>query len=274
MKTLIVVPARYGSTRFPGKPLAEIAGRSMLARVAIRAKAAADQLQDARMVVATDDDRIIEHCREQGFDAVMTDPAVPSGSDRALAAAAALDEEPAFIVNLQGDAPFTPLHYITKIVEALENSDHDVATPTILLSWDQLDALRAAKKETPFSGTTCITGEDGRAIWFSKTIIPAIRKEEVLRKESALSPVQRHVGLYGYRTPSLRRFVSLPPSRYEELEGLEQLRVLENDMSIVCVPVDAPALSTSGIDTETDLRRAETLIEEHGDPDQELFERA
>lgn len=271
MKTLIVVPARYGSSRFPGKPLAKIAGRAMLDRVAMRAAAAAKSLADADYAVATDDARIMGHCAEAGLKAVMTDPALESGSDRALAAADALGAEPDFILNLQGDAPFTPVDYIVRIVEALAASKADAATPVVQLSWDTLDALRAAKRETPFSGTTCVFDARGRALWFSKTIIPAIRKEADLRKTEAFSPVWRHVGLYGFRMAALRRFTALPPSPLETVEGLEQLRLLENGMSIQCVPVAAPAISTGGVDTPEDLARLEALIAEHGDPDADYY---
>mgnify|MGYP001328514534 CR=1 FL=1 len=181
MKTLIVVPARFGSSRFPGKPLAKIAGRSMLARVAMRARAAATMLSDADYVIATDDQRIADHCTKKGLASVMTDASIASGSDRAIAAVDALSAAPDFIVNLQGDAPFTPIEYITRIVNSLEATKADAATPVIQLDWTGLDALRAAKRETPFSGTTCIFGADGRALWFSKNIIPAIRDEAALR---------------------------------------------------------------------------------------------
>ncbi len=161
MKTLIVVPARYASQRLPGKPLALIAGRSMVSRVAGLARRAAAGLPQAEYVVATDDTRILEHCRDAGIPVVMTDPALPSGSDRALAAAEGLGAEPEFIVNLQGDAPFTPAAHVTAIVEALAASGTDAATPYICLSWDALDRLRAHKQETPFSGTTVVTDPNG-----------------------------------------------------------------------------------------------------------------
>lgn len=271
MKTLIVVPARYGSSRFPGKPLAKIAGRAMIDRVAARAAAAAKELADADYAVATDDARIADHCAAAGLKAVMTDPALQSGSDRALAAANALESTPDVIVNLQGDAPFTPVDYIVRIVEALKASAADAATPVVRLSWSALDALRSAKRETPFSGTTCVFDARGRALWFSKAVIPAIRKEEALRQTDAFSPVWRHVGLYGFRTAALRRFTALAPSPLEVLEGLEQLRLLENGMSIQCVPVAAPAISTGGVDTPEDLARLEALIAKHGDPDADYF---
>lgn len=267
MKTLIVVPARYGSSRFPGKPLAKIAGRAMLDRVAARAAAATEALAGADYTVATDDARIAAHCAAAGLKSVMTDPALQSGSDRALAAADALGAKPDFIVNLQGDAPFTPVDYIVAVVEALKTSQADAATPVVQLSWDALDALRAAKRDTPFSGTTCVFDARGRALWFSKTIIPAIRKEAELRETAAFSPVWRHVGLYGFRMAALRRFTALPPSPLETVEGLEQLRLLENGMSVQCVPVAAAAISTGGVDTPEDLARLEALIAAHGDPD-------
>ncbi len=271
MKTLIVVPARYGSARFPGKPLAPIAGRPMIERVALRAEAAAAALPDADYVVATDDSRIADHCAAAQVKTVMTDKALASGSDRALAAAEALQASPDFIVNLQGDAPFTPVDYITKIVAALEATGADAATPVIQLDWPALDVLRAAKRETPFSGTTCVFGEDGRALWFSKTIIPAIRNEAALRSAADFSPVWRHVGLYGFQAGALKRFTRLAPSPQEIIEGLEQLRLLENGMSIHCAPVAAPAISTGGVDTPEDLARLEALIAARGDPDAEYF---
>ncbi len=271
-ETLIVVPARFGSSRFPGKPLADLAGRSMVTRVAARARAAAETLADARAVVATDDHRISDHCAASGFEAVLTDPGLASGSDRALAAAERLGVRPGLIVNLQGDAPFTPIAHVRAVVEALSGGDADAATPVIRLDWPALDALRAAKQSTPFSGTTAIVGQDGRAIWFSKTILPAIRNEAALRVRGPLSPVRRHVGLYAYRYETLAWFVSAPEGAYERTEGLEQLRLLENGRSIACVDVGAPEISTGGIDTPEDLARVQRLVAIHGDPDRGLFD--
>ena len=269
MKTLIVVPARYGSSRLPGKPLADIAGRSMVSRVALRAAAAANRIEDAAIVVATDNERIARHCDDENLPWVMTDPALASGSDRALAAAEQMGD-PEYILNLQGDAPFTPVDYLTAIASVLHAGEADAATPCIQLSWSALDALRASKRTSPFSGTTCIVDDHGRARWFSKTIIPAIRDEASLRKRSPHSPVRRHVGLYGFRAPALRRFTALAPSPHEILEGLEQLRLLENDMTIQCVDVTPPAFSATGVDTQEDLARINALVAEHGDPDAEL----
>lgn len=267
MKTLIVVPARYASTRLPGKPLAKIAGRPMVERVAALAQRAAASLDRAEHVVATDDTRILEHCRDAGIPVVMTDPALPSGSDRALAAVDGLGASPDFVINLQGDAPFTPAAHVVAVVEALASSGTDAATPYIRLSWEALDRLRAHKAETPFSGTTMVTDPSGRAIWFSKVIIPAMRKEAALRGLGPLSPVFQHIGLYGFRLGALRRYCALPESRYERLEGLEQLRLIENGMSVQAVEVHPGKIAIPGIDTAEDIALAERLVAAHGDPD-------
>jgi len=265
MRTLIVVPARYGSTRFPGKPLAKINGISMVRRTAKIAMKSAAQIDSCDMVVATDDTRIEEHCMSYDIPCIMTKEALKTGSDRALAAAEALDKSYDYIINLQGDAPFTPVSSIVALAEAIKTGI-DVATPYIQLSWESLDSLRQHKIETPFSGTTVIIGQDGRAIWFSKNIIPAIRKEETLRKIETLSSVNRHIGLYAYTYEALKRFTAAPESHYEKLEGLEQLRILENGMNPACVRVDPPAVTMSGIDAPADVELAEALIAKHGDP--------
>ena len=131
---------------------------------------------------------------------------------------------------------------------------------------EALDALREHKVSTPFSGTTCIRGEDGRAIWFSKNILPAIRSEAKLRAAGPLSPVLQHVGLYGYTRKALDRIAALKPSRYEELEGLEQLRFIENGLSVYAVPVAAQDLPSAGIDTPQDVAKAEAALAKLGDP--------
>lgn len=238
----------------------------MVSRVAAMASKAAEALDDAEYVVATDDERIETHCTERGIRVVMTDPALPSGSDRALGAVDALGAAPEIVVNLQGDAPFTPPAHVRAVAEAAATSGADAATPYIKLDWAALDALREHKSVTPFSGTTLTHDTEGKALWFSKNILPAIRKEAQMRTSQTHSPVYRHVGLYAYKLDTLRRYVSLPESHYEKLEGLEQLRLLENGMSIQCVEVIPEDIAIPGIDTPADVMLAERLIVEHGDP--------
>jgi 3-deoxy-manno-octulosonate cytidylyltransferase (CMP-KDO synthetase) len=260
---MIVIPARHASSRFPGKPLHRSAGVSMLARTA-RAAQRAVEATGARVLIATDDQRIADHAGEIGVESVMTAPELPSGTDRCRAAADIAAPDAEFVVNLQGDAPFTPPAHIQALID--NGAKGDVVTPAVRLSWSALDDLRVRKKTTPFSGTTCIRAPDGRAIWFSKNIIPAIRAEEKLRKAGPMSPVLQHVGLYGYRREALARIAQLPPSRYEELEGLEQLRFLENGFSVYAIDVEAGVLPSAGIDTPEDAEHAAKMLARHGDP--------
>jgi 3-deoxy-manno-octulosonate cytidylyltransferase (CMP-KDO synthetase) len=264
MKIAIIIPARYGSTRFPGKPLVKIGGKSMLERVVEIGRSAVSGRDDVVLAVATEDERIEEHCVEIGVSCVMTSDQCHTGSDRVLEASQKLGGDFDFIVGLQGDAPFTPVEAIEKMVSAfVENPEKvEVVTPVIRLRWEELDELREQKKVTPFSGTTAVIDDGGYAMWFSKNIIPAIRKEDELRSEGAFSPVNQHIGLYGYRSDILARFVELEQGRYEKLEGLEQLRLLENGISIKTVTLEVDAgLAQAGIDSPEDVERAERLLE-------------
>lgn len=264
MTIAIIIPARYGSTRFPGKPLAMLAGKTVLQRVVESAQAAANNFENVTVYVTTDDARIADHTRALNVACIITSAECPSGSDRVWTAAQQINPRPAFIINLQGDAPMTPPSIISAIIDAyLEYPHWPVITPVRALSWAGLDALREAKKTTPFSGTCAVMAPDGRALWFSKNIIPAIRKEEQMRTESSHAPVYQHIGLYGFRAEALEQFCALPEAIYEHIEGLEQLRLLENNIAVHTVLVktdDDRALG--GIDTPEDLQRAERFLKE------------
>lgn len=263
-KTAIIIPARYGSTRFPGKPLAKIGGRSMLSRVVDVANEASAKFDNVSVHVTTDDERIADHANEINAHCIMTSEACRTGSDRALEAAQQLDEKPDFILNLQGDAPFTPVNAIEAVLQRLtDHPETQVATPVYQLSWVALTRFRTSKETTPFSGTCAAYGKDGKAFWFSKNIIPAIRKEALMREEMDGSPVYQHMGLYGYSYAALEKFCALPEGYYEKMEGLEQLRLIENGIPIHCVEIKLENENTiSGIDTPEDLKRAEKLLNE------------
>lgn len=263
---LIVVPARFGSTRLPGKPLLKIAGRTLLERVTAVARAAAERVGGCEVVVATDDARIANHAAEIGVEVALTAVELDSGSARACAAARGRTATPGLVINLQGDAPFVPPPVVARLIEALRRGDADVATPVYRLDWERLDRLRGHKTKAPFSGTTCVRDADGRALWFSKTIVPAIRDESSLRTLGPMSPVWQHLGLYGYRMEALEWFASTEPSPYERLEGLEQLRFLEGGRTITTIEVAPPEHALSGIDTPADLALAEAAIARLGDP--------
>ncbi len=267
MKLAIAIPARYGSTRFPGKPLALINGKTMLQRVVELAHKAAEGYENVDIFVTTEDSRIRDHAQEIGAMCITTPASCPTGSDRVLSAIRQLDDWPDFIVNLQGDAPFTPPSVIRKIFSRFKDDPtSEVVTAVHQLNWQDLDRLREAKKTTPFSGTTAIIDAQKRALWFSKNIIPAVRKEEDMRLHSPLSPVHQHVGLYGFRSDILEKFCTLPQGVYEELEGLEQLRMLENGIRIDTVEMDIEhGMIQSGIDSPEDIERAESHILNFGE---------
>jgi 3-deoxy-manno-octulosonate cytidylyltransferase (CMP-KDO synthetase) len=270
MKTAIIIPARYASTRLPGKPLSMIRGKTMLQRVVEISKAAAKGLKNISVIVATDDDRIAEHCKKLDVLFVMTDPKALTGTDRVAEAVRQLKEKPDFILNMQGDAPLTPPDFLRAMIESFIKNPCDAITPVTQLTWEALDKLREDKKTTPYSGTTAVFDEKTElAFWFSKNIIPVIRKESELRKTSKnsdKSPVYRQIGLYGYSYNMLEKYVALPESKFEKLEGLEQLRILENHYAIRCITVDYEnRANMSGVDSPEDITRAEKLIDQHGE---------
>jgi 3-deoxy-manno-octulosonate cytidylyltransferase (CMP-KDO synthetase) len=260
----IIIPARYASKRFPGKPLALLRDREVLGHVVDRARESIASFPSAQILVATDDDRILDYCKTISVNAILTSPNLPTGTDRVLVAAQSLNPTPDIVLNLQGDSPFVYSDMIKAVIQALiDNPSLDISTPVTQLTWAGLDKLRNAKKTTPFSGTTVIRNEDGTARWFSKSIIPSLKIESKIRgeDENQLSPVFRHLGLYCFRYAALDRFAKLPASHFEQLEELEQLRALENDMTIMTVPVDfkgRPAMN--GIDSPEDLARAEAIM--------------
>lgn len=266
-KIAIVIPARYGSTRLPGKPLKLIAGKEMLSRVAMIAQSVCAGRDDCVYVVATDDSRIVDFCKANNIPVAMTSEECQSGTERSWDALGSLGFNPELIVNLQGDNPLCPPWFIEELIAAWEaDSNAQVLTPYIQLSWDELDRLREAKKVTPFSGTTVIVDKESYALAFSKNIIPAIRKEESLRGKGATSPAKRHIGLYAYTYSALKEYFTLPTSPYEEFEGLEQMRFLHNRVPVKMVEVDYRGYgSMSGVDSPEDIVRAEAMIEKYGE---------
>jgi 3-deoxy-manno-octulosonate cytidylyltransferase (CMP-KDO synthetase) len=266
MSDLIIIPARYGSTRFPGKPLATIGGIAMIERVVRVAERASKIAGDTSVLVAIDDQRIFDFVVALGVDAVMTSLSAENGSARALEAVREKCLAPGVVVNLQGDAPFTSSAAIADILKAARTADAAVVTPLVRLDWAALDALRETKKHSPFTGTTCIRGRDGHALWFSKAILPAIRDEANLRESQSMSPVWMHIGAYAYRMEALHRFAALPGGEYEHLEGLEQLRLLEAGCPILTLEAAPSIWPMTGIDTPEDADQATALIEKFGDP--------
>lgn len=276
MRALIVIPARYGSTRFPGKPLALLGGMTVLQRVWNAAQRVCTECENCEAVVATEHPtgenesrKIVEYCHKHEIPVITTSESCKSGSDRAWEAATKIKVQPDIIINMQGDNPLCPPLFIKSVIDTfIKHPESPVVTPFIHLTWNALDELRLSKHTTPFSGTTVIISENGYARWFSKNIIPAIRNEKKLRENSALSPVCLHVGLYGYRYSALDFFAHTPASYYETLEGLEQLRFLENNVPVRMTQVAYPDgfyTMSPGIDSPEDLQRTEKLLMKYGE---------
>lgn len=250
----VVIPARYASTRLPGKPLLEIGGRSMIQRVVERACASsADEV-----LVATDDARIaaaVHDPRRPGRPiALMTDPGLPSGTDRVAAVAEARGwSDETLVVNVQGDEPFLPPALVAQAAGVLERATAagiaTLATPLTCLE-EFLDP----------NVVKVVSALDGTALYFSRAPIPWSRDgaRDGLGSQTEFAGALRHVGLYAYRVGVLKRITRLPPSALEQREKLEQLRALEHGVRIVvarCVEPPAP-----GVDTAADLERARQRV--------------
>jgi 3-deoxy-manno-octulosonate cytidylyltransferase (CMP-KDO synthetase) len=248
----VVIPARYASTRLPGKPLLEIGGRPMVQRVVEQACASGAD----RVVVATDDARIAAAVRDpRGARqpiAVMTDPDLPSGTDRVAAVAGQSGwDEGTVVVNLQGDEPFMPPELIRQVALLLLRDETagiaTLATPVASLE-EFLDP----------NVVKVVVADDGAALYFSRAPVPCTRdgmKEGV--GPSEFGGALRHVGIYAYRVGVLRRITSLPPSSLELREKLEQLRALQNGIRIVVATCSVQP--GNGVDTDRDLQRARAL---------------
>jgi 3-deoxy-manno-octulosonate cytidylyltransferase (CMP-KDO synthetase) len=241
----------------------------MIERVYRIAEIAAEK-SDCDFLVLTEDSRIVDFCESRDMHCMLTSDKCKTGTDRVLEAVQKLDYRPDFILNLQGDAPLTPPWFLTGMIEVFQDSkekDMLLVTPGYRMTWAELDKMREEKKTTPFTGTSIIMDRSGSgALWFSKNIIPALREEKKLREKSEYSPVVRHIGLYGYSYQMLRMFGELEEGYYEKLEGLEQLRILENGYKIKVALVDYRGRpSSSGVDTPEDVARAEAIVEKFGE---------
>ena len=241
MLVLGVIPARFGSTRFPGKPLAPLAGKPVIAHVVEHAREA-KRLD--RLVVATDDRRIAEAAREAGAEARLTPSELRSGSDRAAYVAEELEREgfaADLVVNIQGDEPFLPAPAVDRAVERLaEDGEAQMSTLAVPLAREEAGRADVVK---------VVLDDRERALYFSRGAIPYPRRPEAERR----TPL-RHVGLYVFRAAYLKRFVALPAGELEEVEGLEQLRALADGARIVVAVGDWDVM---GVDTPDDLARAE-----------------
>ena len=251
---IVAIPARYGSTRLPAKPLREIGGVPMVLRVAQRALQAGAR----QVVVAVDDPRVAAALEGQaGVDICMTRADHASGSDRLAECAAHFGwAEDAIVVNLQGDEPFAPAAGIRAVAQALADDDASMATlATPLLDAEQLFDPNVVK---------LVRALNGRALYFSRAPLPWARDAFAIEREvlPADAPFLRHIGIYAYRAGFLARYTRMRRTPLEQAESLEQLRVLEHGHAIAVRLTPEPF--PPGIDTTADLERAEAWLRAHG----------
>jgi 3-deoxy-manno-octulosonate cytidylyltransferase (CMP-KDO synthetase) len=257
MKTLIVIPARYASTRYPGKPLVLLHGPDGAKTLIQRAWEAARNLPDLHAVVATDDARIADHVRAFGGEVVMTSSVARNGTERCAEVASILPDYD-IIVNLQGDAPLTPTWFLTELIAALsQNTTADIATPVLCCDGKMLAGLLADRAAGRVGGTTAVFDSDKNALYFSKEVIPFTNQTY---HDDARTPVFHHVGVYAYRAAALRAYPTWPIGPLELLEGLEQLRFLENGRKILCVEVDAKGRQFWELNNPSDVAVIESML--------------
>ncbi len=246
MKFIGVIPARYASTRFPGKPLAMLGGKSVIQRVYEQVSSVLDSAY-----VATDDERIRQAVEAFGGKAVMTSPDHKSGTDRIEEAVRKIGGSFDVVINIQGDEPFIQRSQLEEIIRCFDDAETQIAT--LGKPFDKAQGFAAV--ENPNSPKIVVDNR-GYALYFSRSVIPFIRGKETAEWMDHY-PFLKHLGIYAYRTEVLHEITRLPQSSLELAESLEQLRWLQNGYRI---KVGLTDVETVGIDTPEDLERAEAFL--------------
>jgi len=265
MTVLIVIPARYASTRYPGKPLVPLTGATGQATTLIeRSWRAAMQVQGAaQVVVATDDARIADHAAGFGAQVVMTGSAHINGTERCAEVAARIPGHD-IIVNLQGDAPLTPPWFVEDLIAGLQAAPQmQVATPVLRTDAAGLAGFIEDRRAGRVGGTTAVFGADNRALYFSKEVIPYTGR---VYAPDEPTPVFHHVGVYACRRAALTAYAGWQPGPLEALEGLEQLRFLEQGWPVLCVQVQARGRLFWELNNPADVPRIEAMLAAMGLP--------
>ncbi|MCR9150846.1 MAG: 3-deoxy-manno-octulosonate cytidylyltransferase [Rhodobacteraceae bacterium] len=264
MSVLVAIPARYASSRYPGKPLVPLTGATGATKSLIRRSwEAAMQVSGVdRVVVATDDDRIRAEAEGFGAEVVMTSSDCRNGTERCAEVSRALGDGHDIVVNLQGDAPLTPPWFVEALVAGLAaDPDAEVATPVLRCDGAALNGFLADRRAGRVGGTTAVFGAGGRALYFSKEVIPYTGRGYA---EADETPVFHHVGVYAYRPAALAAYTGWPPGPLETLEGLEQLRFLEHGRAVLCVEVEARGRDFWELNNPEDVARIEAMMARMG----------
>lgn len=263
MNTVILIPARYQSSRYPGKPLVELRGRGGMPKPLIqRSVEAARQVKGVSGVfVVTDDERIAQACAPAKVGVIMTSPECRNGTERCAEALSSL-HEPDLVINFQGDALLTPPGFVEALIDRMrDDSDAMVATPAMRLRSNEVRALQAEELAGRVGGTTVVTNDQDQALYFSKRLIPYLPSGAL---DGQISPVRLHVGVYAYRPQALDRYVSTPVSELETLEGLEQLRFLAAAVPIAVIEVATPPFALRELNNPEDVAPIEQALAEAG----------
>lgn len=264
MKTIIFIPARYASTRYPGKPLAVLRQPDGSSKTLIQMSwEAAMQIKGVDAVyVATDDTRIEQAARDFGADVVMTSQACENGTARCADAldqlGARLATTPDLVVNFQGDAPLTPPWFVEDLIAAMQaDPSIGMATPVLRCDRQTYDNFTEDRRHDRVGGTTAVFDCNMRALYFSKQVLPYIDPGKLPDP----IPVFHHVGVYAYRPRALLAYTQSPVCALEVLEGLEQLRFLHNGTPVRCVEVDARGRLFWELNNPHDIARIEAALE-------------
>src|SRR5690349_6392864 len=263
MNCVILIPARYQSSRYPGKPLVELKGAGGTAKPLIqRSVEAARRVPGVSGVfVVTDDERIAEACAPARVGVIMTSPECRNGTERCAEALESL-HNPDLVMNFQGDALLTPPGFVEAIIARMhDDSDALVATPAMRLRSDEARALQAEEAAGRVGGTSVVIDDRGHALYFSKRLIPHLPAGTL---DGGLSPVRLHVGVYAYRPEALERYVATPVSELETLEGLEQLRFLAAGVPVAVVEVANPPFALRELNNPEDVAPIEQALAEAG----------
>jgi 3-deoxy-manno-octulosonate cytidylyltransferase (CMP-KDO synthetase) len=263
VNSVILIPARFQSTRYPGKPLVELRGAGGTAKPLIqRSVEAARRVAGVSGVfVTTDDERVADACSAFGVGVIMTSPECRNGTERCAEALASL-HDPNLVINFQGDALLTPPGFVEALIARMDQDrDALVATPAMQLRSDELRALQAEESAGRVGGTSVVTDNQGYALYFSKRLIPYLPPHSADRE---MSPVRLHVGVYAYRPEALDRYVATPVCELETLEGLEQLRFLAAGVPVAVVEVATPPFALRELNNPEDVAPIEQALAEAG----------
>lgn len=264
MSVLIVIPARYASTRYPGKPLVALRGATGQSQTLIeRSWRAAMAVEDVdRVVVATDDDRIRSAAQGFGAEVVMTSETCRNGTERCAEALANLGGGYDIVVNLQGDAPLTPKWFVEDLVSGLQHAPNaEVATPVLRCDGAALNGLLSDRRAGRVGGTTAVFDSGHQALYFSKEVIPFTSRDYA---DDAQTPVFHHVGIYAFRPNALASYPFWDIGPLEQLEGLEQLRFMENGRRVLCVEVQSQGRQFWELNNPEDVPRIEQMMADMG----------